>query len=142
VIRVSIFSNSITLVIDLSILDNVEFDRHLDRNEDGEWRHVGTDAVDSLHGADLRAPTEMPDQSLPGEDVTAFIERFPLALAGAPISNVEQTMPGFPQNRLSTYNIWSLFQSQCDWDFAQWAKNWGPSSTAVTELLAIEGVCP
>ncbi|KAH8984959.1 hypothetical protein EDB86DRAFT_3066087 [Lactarius hatsudake] len=37
-------------------------------------------------------------------------------------------------------NIWYPFQSQCDWDFAQWAKNRGSSSTAVTELLAINGL--
>lgn len=103
---------------------------------------MGTDAVDSPHGADLHAPTEMPDQSHPGEDGTPFIERFPSVLAGAPILNAEQSMPGFPQNGLGTDNIWSLFQTQRDWDFAQWAKNRGPSSTAVTELLAIEGVRP
>ena len=63
---------------------------------------MGTDAVDSPHGADLHAPTEMPDQSHPGEDGTPFIERFPSVLAGAPISNAEQSMPGFPQNGLGT----------------------------------------
>ena len=98
------------------------------------------DAVDSLHGADLHAPTETPDQSHLGEDGTPFVERFPSGLAGAPISNAGQFMPGLPQNGLSTDNIWSPFQTQCDWDFAQWAKNRGPSSTAVTELLAMEGV--
>ncbi|KAI9450403.1 hypothetical protein BJY52DRAFT_1206158 [Lactarius psammicola] len=37
-------------------------------------------------------------------------------------------------------NIWTPFQSQCDWEFARWAKNRGPTSTAVGELLAIDGV--
>ncbi|KAI9430686.1 hypothetical protein BJY52DRAFT_1090380, partial [Lactarius psammicola] len=35
---------------------------------------------------------------------------------------------------------WSPFQSQCDWEFAQWAKQRGPTSSAVSELLAIDGV--
>ncbi|KAF8266678.1 hypothetical protein EI94DRAFT_1548979, partial [Lactarius quietus] len=35
---------------------------------------------------------------------------------------------------------WYPFQSKHDWDFARWAKNQGPSSNAVTELLAIDGV--
>ncbi|KAH9069502.1 hypothetical protein EDB83DRAFT_2184842, partial [Lactarius deliciosus] len=35
---------------------------------------------------------------------------------------------------------WYPFQSQRDWDFARWAKTRGPSSTAVTELLTIDGV--
>ncbi|KAI9455716.1 hypothetical protein BJY52DRAFT_1204941 [Lactarius psammicola] len=30
--------------------------------------------------------------------------------------------------------------SQCDWEFARWAKNRGPTSTAVGELLAIDGL--
>jgi hypothetical protein len=116
---------------------NNQFDSH----EDSEWRHVDTNAVNSLHGADLHAPTETPDQSHPGEDGTPFVEQYPSGLAGAPISNAGQSMPGFPQNGLSADNIWSPFQTQRDWDFAQWAKNRGLSSTAVTELLAMEGVC-
>ncbi|KAH9008391.1 hypothetical protein EDB85DRAFT_1824181, partial [Lactarius pseudohatsudake] len=35
---------------------------------------------------------------------------------------------------------WSPFQSQCDWDFARWAKKRGPTSMSVTELLVINGV--
>ena len=51
-------------------------------------------------------------------------------------------MPGFQplQDGLGAENIWAPFQSQCDWVFAQWAKNRGPGSMAVTELLAIDGV--
>jgi len=38
-------------------------------------------------------------------------------------------------------NVWAPFQSKMDWSVAKWAKLRGPSSTAVTELLSIEGVC-
>ncbi|KAK7437570.1 hypothetical protein VKT23_018468 [Stygiomarasmius scandens] len=37
-------------------------------------------------------------------------------------------------------NIWAPFTSEIDWRVAKWAKLRGPSSTALTELLAIDGV--
>lgn len=98
--------------------------------------------------ADLPTLTEAPDQDqLEDQDQThpdgvPFVERFPSGLAGAPISNAGQSMPGFQslQDGLGAENVWAPFQSQRDWVFAQWAKNRGPGSTAVTELLAIDGV--
>lgn len=103
---------------------------------------MDTDTVDRVNGTDIHVPTETPDLSRPGENGSCFVERFPVGLAGAPISNARPGTPGFqtPQNGLGTENIWAPFQSRRDWEFAQWAKNRGPSSTAVTELLAIDGV--
>ncbi|KAF8263176.1 hypothetical protein EI94DRAFT_1878699 [Lactarius quietus] len=37
-------------------------------------------------------------------------------------------------------SLWAPFWSQCDWEFAHWAKMCGPTSTAVTELLAMPEV--
>ncbi|KAH9061974.1 hypothetical protein EDB87DRAFT_391243 [Lactarius vividus] len=37
-------------------------------------------------------------------------------------------------------SVWTPFQSQRDWEVARWAKMRGPSSSAVTELLAIPEV--
>lgn len=37
-------------------------------------------------------------------------------------------------------NTYHPFQSRLEWEFARWAKFRGPSSTAVSELLGIEGV--
>ena len=37
-------------------------------------------------------------------------------------------------------NIYAPFKSKLDWDFAQWAKLRGPGSTAINELLNIDGV--
>jgi hypothetical protein len=75
-------------------------------------------------------------------DRAPFVERFPTGAAGVPISNMGQDVPGFQvlRDNLGPENIWHPFQSQRDWDFARWAKNRGPSSTAVTELLAMDGV--
>jgi hypothetical protein len=98
--------------------------------------------VDSVNGADFPAPTETQDHSHPGEDRTPFIKRFPLGLAGAPISDARQRMLGLqtPQDGLDMQNIWHPFRTQRNWEFAQRAKDRGPSSTAVTELLSMEGV--
>ncbi|KAN0136583.1 hypothetical protein V8E53_005630 [Lactarius tabidus] len=61
---------------------------------------------------------------------------------GPEAGNYGHTVPDYQalQDNLGPENIWYPFCSQHDWDFARWAKNRGPSSTAVTELLAIEGV--
>jgi hypothetical protein len=37
-------------------------------------------------------------------------------------------------------NVWAPFISKMDWEIARWAKLRGPSSTAFTELLNIDGV--
>ncbi|KAM6501567.1 hypothetical protein JOM56_001544, partial [Amanita muscaria] len=37
-------------------------------------------------------------------------------------------------------DVFEPFKSRLDWEFAKWAKLRGPSSTALTELLAIEGL--
>ena len=98
---------------------------------------MDTDASNGL-GAGLRGRSEPPDH-VP-VCTTPFVEHFPSTSAGAPISNMTQSVPGL-QDGLHAENIWYPFQSKRDWEFAQWSKNRGPGSTAVTELLAIDGVC-
>lgn len=42
-----------------------------------------------------------------------------------------------------TLNEWAPFLTRIDWEVARWAKLRGPSSTALSELLGIDGVaCP
>ncbi|KAI9431986.1 hypothetical protein H4582DRAFT_1821876 [Lactarius indigo] len=96
---------------------------------------MDTDPTNGVPGTVL---TETPDQN--HQDGIPIVERFPLGLAGAPISDVGQSTAGGQAPYSSTEGIWSPFRSQRDWDFAQWAKNRGPTSTSVTELLAIDGV--
>lgn len=76
------------------------------------------------------------------QDGAPYVERFPSERAGTPIPNLDKSVPGYErlQELLGLDNIWSPFQSQCDWEFARWAKQRGPTSTAVNELLGIEGV--
>ncbi|KAI9512935.1 hypothetical protein F5148DRAFT_1279209 [Russula earlei] len=40
----------------------------------------------------------------------------------------------------SEANIWAPSTSKLDWEMAQWAKLHGPGSTALTELLKVEGL--
>jgi hypothetical protein len=42
---------------------------------------------------------------------------------------------------ISSKNPYHPFQTRIDWEVTKWAKLRGPSSTAFTELLAIDGVC-
>jgi hypothetical protein len=72
---------------------------------------------------------------------TLVVDQFPFGSPGAPI-------PGMPQGR-SAYeshqatigdSAWAPFQSESDWLFAHWAKMRGPTSSAVTDLLAIPEV--
>lgn len=36
---------------------------------------------------------------------------------------------------------WAPFSTRTEWEIARWAKLRGPSSTALSELLKIDGVC-
>ncbi|THH20201.1 hypothetical protein EW146_g1111 [Bondarzewia mesenterica] len=65
--------------------------------------------------------------------------------AGAAVRNEGTSMYEEYHHTLSglgepTPNIWTPFISRTDWEVARWAKLRGPSSTAVSELLNIEGI--
>ena len=76
---------------------------------------------------------------------TQIVDRFPHGQPGAPVL---APVTGTPQSATvyeSTQDIlgesvWAPFDSQCDWELAYWAKMRGPTSSAVTDLLAIPGV--
>jgi hypothetical protein len=64
--------------------------------------------------------------------------------AGAPLANMNRTSYETYQDALpkanTVPNIWAPFASKIDWEIARWAKLRGPSSTALSELLRVEGV--
>ena len=67
---------------------------------------------------------------------------FSLGCAGELVPGAHQGSSLYQRNQqLLGPSIWAPFQSQCNWDVAQWAKMHGPTLSAVTELLAIPGVC-
>ncbi len=69
-----------------------------------------------------------------------FIDRFPHGHPGAPVSGIGQASIFEATCNGLGDSIWAPFRSQCDWEIARWAKMRGPTSTAVTELLAIPEV--
>jgi hypothetical protein len=75
------------------------------------------------------------------EASTLIVDPFPSRDAGAPITDSLSSHldPGSTQELLR-HNIWAPFRSQCDWEFAHWAKTHGTTSSAVNELLAIPEV--
>jgi hypothetical protein len=101
---------------------------------------VDPDANDREPDVRMPMPAETLDHAR--QEGVPFIERFPLGVAGTPISNMGRSTLGYEalRDNLGPDHIWYPFQSQRDWEFARWAKNRGPSSTAVSELLAIDGV--
>ena len=72
-----------------------------------------------------------------------FIERFPSSNAGAAISDdqglVETDYDSY-KKQCGNINDHAPFASRVEWDIARWAKVHGITSTAVTELLGINGV--
>ena len=69
------------------------------------------------------------------------IDPFPSASAGAPIDGMSRGNPIYESQQGEDGDlIWYPFQSECDWLLARWAKMCGPTSSAVTELLAIPEV--
>jgi hypothetical protein len=71
-----------------------------------------------------------------------YAVRFTKGKAGATFTNHDYT----DENTLYTSqmgnpdNPFSPFSSKLEWEIAHWAKTRGPSSTAFTELISIEGV--
>jgi hypothetical protein len=70
------------------------------------------------------------------------VDPFPLATAGAPIPGSVRDASGFATYGcgLRSDETYAPFGSKLDWDVARWAKLRGPSSSAVSELLEIDGV--
>ena len=64
-------------------------------------------------------------------------------VAGAPVKNEGRSNYDKYSDSIdgsNNPNVWWPFASKLEWEFAHWAKMRGPGSTAVTELLNIEGV--
>jgi hypothetical protein len=72
---------------------------------------------------------------------TLVVNRFPDGSPGAPIPGSHQGSTVYNSSREAFgASVWAPFRSQCDWEIAHWAKTRGPTSSAVTDLLAIPEV--
>jgi len=70
------------------------------------------------------------------------IEKFPIPTAGKVFGHEKENTYERSRHQFSSPNVHEPFSTQIEWEIARWAKLRGPSSTAFTELLAIDGVCP
>jgi hypothetical protein len=80
----------------------------------------------------------------PPSNINVEIVGFPSQLAGAPITDSTHQQAHYEAYHTmmgDADNTYAPFCSKMDWEIAWWAKIHGPSSTAVSELLAINGVC-
>ncbi|KIJ60181.1 hypothetical protein HYDPIDRAFT_32447 [Hydnomerulius pinastri MD-312] len=113
-------------------------------DEDGETANNlvedESEVSDGATNQDVRRNAEAPLQKGP------YIARFPVPSAGQPIANTqadgalsqyEHYLKAF---EMDVANVVAPFTSDLDWKFARWAKLCGPGSTAVSDLLAIDGV--
>ena len=74
-----------------------------------------------------------------------FVQRFTHGRAGMPVDGNGISADEQYQSTLTPKtpnDVYTPFASKLDWEFAKWAKTSGISSTAITNLLKIEGVRP
>ena len=96
----------------------------------------------------LSAESDPPPENLhdpvepsgPDARTQVVIERFPHGNPGAPINGVQGSSIYKQSWEAFRESVWAPFQTKCDWDVAYWAKMDGPSSLALTRLLAIPNV--
>ncbi|KAG1832887.1 hypothetical protein DFJ58DRAFT_719474 [Suillus subalutaceus] len=124
-----------------------------DGREENEWEPP-VQEDEGWAGVEVDDPMDHDDGSIDREtrhqierqitDHNRVIESYPDRQAGqhiaqAKIRNVNATYASSIDN-LNTENPYAPFASQMDWEVAQWAKLRGPSSTAFSDLLSIDGV--
>jgi len=91
---------------------------------------------------DQTDPDDQTDTAGPETASTLVIDNFPFGCPGTPIHGMPQSSSAYETlENTRTEMPWAPFSSHLDWDIAQWAKMYSQTSTAVTELLAIPGVC-
>ena len=117
--------------------DGLEF---FDTQDDSESELTESDSSSSA--TSLSISTTGPHTTL-SSNQHIYIKQFPSPFAGIPVK-VAGSEPVYIQyarqlGRLD--NPWAPFNSKLDWEIARWAKIRGPGSTAVTDLLRIDGVC-
>jgi hypothetical protein len=90
-------------------------------------------------GSDSESPNRVYDASYKLHN-KPFVVPFPGA-AGKQYGAGDLTEDEIYQNTIGVQSgIYAPFASKMEWEIAKWAKERGPSSTAFTDLMTIEGV--
>ncbi|KII85168.1 hypothetical protein PLICRDRAFT_116589 [Plicaturopsis crispa FD-325 SS-3] len=105
-----------------------------------------TDSDNDRHDASAAASAETRKAAESRFEVRPVIQHFTRGRAGEIIRQDTDNYELYRQKlagsaaQTNRVNIWAPFASEIDWKVARWAKLRGPSSTALTELLNIDGV--
>ena len=99
---------------------------------------------EQIPSAESESPPDDPPNPLEPSSADAHpqvvVEHFPCGSPGAPINSMQGSSIYESSQEALGGSVWAPFQSECDWDVAHWAKMNGPSSSALTGLLAIPNV--
>ncbi|KAH9008168.1 hypothetical protein EDB83DRAFT_2323339 [Lactarius deliciosus] len=113
-------------------------------SRDGNFSSLVTPEPEHVNGSPcLLPPPEDTQPSIPGPcnpdaRPISFVIQFPHGQAGAPVASSTPQGSAYESTRNRSGNsVWAPFRSQCDWEFARWAKMRGATASAVTALLAI-----
>ncbi|KAG1873158.1 hypothetical protein F4604DRAFT_1654403 [Suillus subluteus] len=115
---------------------------HDTHEEDNEDEHDGTQ---DPHISDAQEPDarHRVEQRLRDNEQVPIVVHYPDQRAGQPIDPTKQSSNVTYHAQLDssgTDNAYAPFASKLDWEMARWAKLRGPSSTAFSELVSIEGL--
>ncbi|KAG1837634.1 hypothetical protein DFJ58DRAFT_718846 [Suillus subalutaceus] len=115
---------------------------HNTHKEDNEDEHYGTQ---DPHILDVQEPDahHRVEQCLHDHEQVPIVVHYPDQRAGQPIDPTKQLRNVTYHAQLDgsgTDNAYTSFASKLDWEMARWAKLRGPSSTAFSELISIEGL--
>ncbi|KAG1771513.1 hypothetical protein EDD22DRAFT_947948 [Suillus occidentalis] len=103
-----------------------------DTEEYNEWELPVEEDGSIIPGGELDDPM---DDNGADRESRQDVERKPITQ-----SEVRDVNVTYGSSISDTENPYSPFSSQMDWEIAQWAKLRGPSSTAFSDLLSIDGV--
>ena len=136
-------SNDPSNLIDMDVFQDLLCTANDNQATFGDSPGTPDDATQRTNPTELEDHTEPDDytETADPETVTVVIDQFPFGSPGAPISGAPQSSSVYETLQNAHMDApWAPFSSQLDWEIARWAKMHGLSSTAVTELLKIEGV--
>jgi hypothetical protein len=101
------------------------------------------DPMDDERGRSLTEEEKLRDAAN-GLYLKPFVVKFPSARAGEILHDDGHSAYRDYEQELgpnAAENLYEPFAHALDWEFAQWSKLRGPSSTSASELMNIDGVC-
>ncbi|KAG1759121.1 hypothetical protein EDD22DRAFT_995726, partial [Suillus occidentalis] len=108
--------------------------------------HEGDDEeydIQDQHTPDTQDPRYGVEERLREHEDAPIVVQYPDQQAGQPINPTKQSSNATYHTQLISSgpnNVYAPFTSKLDWEMARWAKLRGPSSTAFSELVSIEGL--